>query len=361
MAYQDGYTAAAEGLTRGASIALSVDQVRRQRAQQQWENDYRTLAAGIQLASTKGMSKESSAKILNGTVKPIWEKMNPGSEFPTLTPQTVDNFMPVVQNLNKLATEANKTGKWDVAFTEANNQVANYMAQTAAMEDVSAKEKAGLEAAMAPLKAGMESQQKAKEAAAKGNEPLGNAEILKQMTEVQAKIATLDRPDQWGNADPNRIRELRAQAVKQLDFLNSQLTEPSLRRTKITDKEAQILREQGFSDDQIAQKYYAVPELSITTEGPAPQPELPIAQPAAKPTAPPPMAKPPTQAAVPAPSPAPAPLPVRGFAGLAAPPPVPATAMSLAPQQVKAINPEQERDLLMRQLSRKQPGVIKAY
>lgn len=187
-------TGLAQGVQQGAQIGLQMDAARRQRKAQEWENDFRMMSAGLNLAQTKGVSPESRAKILNESVGPMWKKWT-GQAFPEVTAQNADAVSPLVKNLGDLGKQAGE-GKidWNSAFTEANSQIANFHAQTQQQADVSEKEKAALDAAMAPIKGGYDTAQAAKKKAA--TDAKTPDEVLKEMFEISTKVGGVQQLDQ---------------------------------------------------------------------------------------------------------------------------------------------------------------------
>ncbi len=167
MADMNGFVAPGQallqGVQQGLPMGMQMAEAQRVRKQQDWENDYKVMSAGIQLANTKGISKESKAKILNSSVKPLWDKYNPKSPFPEISDKNVETIEPVVKNLYELGKQASEDKvSWDTVWGEANAQIANYHTKTAQEEDVNDKQKAALEAALAPIKSGYEASQKKK-------------------------------------------------------------------------------------------------------------------------------------------------------------------------------------------------------
>lgn len=183
-----------QGVQQGAQLGLQMDAAKRQRKQQEWENDFRMISAGLNLAQTKGVSPESRAKILNESVGPAWKKWT-GTPFPEVTAQNAEAIGPLIKNLNDLGKQAGE-GKigWDAVYTEANNQISNFHVQTQQQADVTEKEKSALDAAMAPIKAGYETSQAAKK---KQNADAKTPdEVMKEIFDINTKLAGMQQLDQ---------------------------------------------------------------------------------------------------------------------------------------------------------------------
>ena len=260
-----------QGLASGVQMGLQIDQARRQKKAQEWENDFRVMSTGLQLAQTKGMSPESQAKILNDSVGPAWKKWT-GQEFPKVGAENVDSLSPVIKNINALGKQASE-GKmdWGAVFTEANSQIANFHAQTQQQGDVSEKQKAALEAAMAPIKGGVE-KTKTDQKGAKAPD-----EILKEMFDIQTKTADINKLDSTsalmiglapespiakamaaGRVSPEQMSTIRGLAVARMRALNEGL--PAEKKLQeLSPEDYRKMTEAGVSPDEIARRSYVVP------------------------------------------------------------------------------------------------------
>jgi hypothetical protein len=186
-----------QGVDQGASMALTLNNAIQQKRQMEWEKDYHMMEAGFKFAEAKGVSPESSAKVLNESVAPLWNKYNPNHPFPALTPQTVDGFLPIVSNGINLYTKASKGEMpYSSALAELQQQMSLYNTKTAAAKDVSDKQKAAFDEVTAPLKAGADMETKAKEEKLKASGEMTPEKALARISDLERQNADIQKIDQ---------------------------------------------------------------------------------------------------------------------------------------------------------------------
>lgn len=157
---QDPYSALGQGFSQGAGMFLSIDQAQQAKKQREWQNDITMLGTGLQMANAKGMTPESRAKIMNESVKPIWDKYNPKSPMPQLDSQTIEDYTPVIKSGNDLiqsyqdyTTSGGKKGMpFEAAWAEWGKHQANYHANKKTGDDQSEREKVAISSVTDTLK-----------------------------------------------------------------------------------------------------------------------------------------------------------------------------------------------------------------
>jgi len=266
----------AQGAMGGAQMGLQVEQAQRLRKQQDWENDYRMMTAGLHLASLKGNTPDMQNKLLQQSVAPVWKKWT-GQDFPAMDPgdpESVKGIGQLVKDLNAYGEQMAK-GKvgHDEVYRLANERISNYHLEMKRQADVSEREKAAIDSAMAPIKGGYEvGQAAAKKAAGDAKTP---DEVMKEMFDLNAKVVGMQQLDQdtanlikmapeaasslvGTKLSPEQLGQVKGMATARMQELNRQLP-PEKQLKEINEGEFQQLSKAGFKPEEIFRKYFVVP------------------------------------------------------------------------------------------------------
>lgn len=263
-----------QGFQGGANLALTVDQTKRQRQQQEWENDYRLISTGLQLAGVKNNTPQTTSDILN-RIGPIWAKRS-GTEWKPIAPEEAPDFMKEAgQNIIGLNEAASKGDiPYSHAYSESNKHIASWHSKKRNEAEVSEREKATIDSLMAPIKGGYDAEQEKKKAGAKAAPTPQDA--LKEMFDIQKSLASEGRIDPMMafalsqdpelakredliKTSPEDMASMKAAGAKRIEYLN-QFVPEAQRLQKINDAEYEhLLKVKGWKPEQIFQKYYVVP------------------------------------------------------------------------------------------------------
>jgi hypothetical protein len=264
-----------QGLQGGMQMALQVDQARQVRKQQEWETDFRQMSAGLNLADIKGISSSDRAKVLNESVGPIWKKWT-GKDFPKISggnPEADKQVGALVKDLNVLGKQAAEgKAEWNSVFSLANSRVAEYHAGLQQEAEVAGREKAAIDAAMAPIKGGYD---QANKGGSKG--PTTPDDILDEMFKMQSSLADKGKLDQQtllmiglnpesevskslaqGRVSPQDMATIRGLATARMRALNEKLP-PEKKLQEITPEEHEQMIQAGVPPEEIARRSYVVP------------------------------------------------------------------------------------------------------
>src|SRR3990167_2660348 len=82
---QDKYSSFGQGLTQGLSLVANMDQMKQQREQRQWENDYKMSAAALELGSKESLPAAMRMNAINNGFIPVWNKYKPSAQMEPVT------------------------------------------------------------------------------------------------------------------------------------------------------------------------------------------------------------------------------------------------------------------------------------
>ena len=82
---QDKYSSFGQGLTQGLSLVANMDQMKQQREQRQWENDYKMSAAALELGSKESLPAAMRMNAINNGFIPVWNKYKPMAQMEPVT------------------------------------------------------------------------------------------------------------------------------------------------------------------------------------------------------------------------------------------------------------------------------------
>lgn len=217
----------AQGAMSGAQMGLQIDQAQRARKQQEWDNDFRMMSAALNMAGLKGIAPQTQAKILNESVAPVWKKWT-GQDFPMVDPANPENNKDInglVKDLGALGKQgAEGKAPWPEIFRLGHDRVAAYHAQLQNAAEVGEREKAAIDSAMAPIKAGMEGATRAQDRA--GKDAKTPEEIMKEMFDINTKVTGMQQLDQ----QTANLMKIAPEAASQL--VGSRLTPEQLGQVK---------------------------------------------------------------------------------------------------------------------------------
>ena len=99
---QDKYSSFGQGLTQGLSLVANMDQMKQQREQRQWENDYKMSAAALELGSKESLPAAMRMNAINNGFIPVWNKYKPMAKMEPVTEADFGNEA-FLQTLNQVS------------------------------------------------------------------------------------------------------------------------------------------------------------------------------------------------------------------------------------------------------------------
>lgn len=106
MPYTSSGEALGEGFKSGVSLVTGLHQAMEAKKQRGWENDLKTMTTGVELANIKGITAAKRMEIINGTVKPTWDKWHPNAPFPEMTANNADQVNPMLKDIGDIHQQA---------------------------------------------------------------------------------------------------------------------------------------------------------------------------------------------------------------------------------------------------------------
>lgn len=102
MPYSSAGEAIGEGFKSGVSLVTGLHQAMEAKKQRTWENDLKTMTTGVELANIKGITPAKRMEIINGTVKPTWDKWHPNAPFPALSAENTETVDPMLKDIRDI-------------------------------------------------------------------------------------------------------------------------------------------------------------------------------------------------------------------------------------------------------------------
>lgn len=262
----------AQGAQSGVQMGLQIDQVRQQRRSQEWQRDLQLASQYMDFAGTKGATDTTRSEAIN-SANQIFQKWYPDMKFPTIAPEQMPDYTPVLKAGSDLIKTLEKDpGKFQFAISEWGRHNADWVANAgkkAALTD--AQETARKQVTDTLNKMG--DAQSDKEKAGKVKTP---DKVLEEMFEINKTIAGMGKLDAQtammiglapdspaaqamaqGRVDPEMMAQIKGLGAARMETLNASLPEGQ-RLKAISPAEYEALVKAGHSPEEIFRKTYVV-------------------------------------------------------------------------------------------------------
>lgn len=179
-------------ITQGAGLALSLNQAMQAKKQQDWENNYKGMAATAELMkATK--NPEIQAYYFNNQFAPRWKKAF-GTDLPPMSAENTKPGIDFIGGLQDIVKNGPSLGP--VAMHQQAHFLAGQYAKGAYDDQELAKRKEEITAGLAPFDKGLEAFNKKQEEKDKASAEMTPEKALARISDLERQNADIQKIDQ---------------------------------------------------------------------------------------------------------------------------------------------------------------------